>query len=124
MIAPTASIGYISSGYEPRLLSLRPGGDSSMLRSLLAVLTCAALAASASAQSFPADRPLEQAIDHYVDVRLAEDKVTPAPLADDATLLRRLMLDLAGRVPTVAELDAYLADTDPAKKTKLVDRLL
>ena len=95
-----------------------------MVRYLLAVAACAFLAIAVRADSFPADRPIEAAIDHFVGARLAEEKVTPAPLADDATLLRRLMLDLAGRVPTAGELDAYLADTDPAKKTKLVDRLL
>jgi hypothetical protein len=39
-------------------------------------------------------------------------------------LLRRLTLDLNGRIPTVAETDRYLASTDPQKKTQLVDRLL
>ena len=95
-----------------------------MVRYLLAVAVCAALTIAVRAEPFPADRPIEQAIDHYIDAKLAEEKMKPAPIADDATLLRRLMLDLAGRVPTVAELDAYFADKDPAKKTKLVDRLL
>jgi Protein of unknown function (DUF1549)/Protein of unknown function (DUF1553) len=95
-----------------------------MVRYLFAVAVCATLTVAVRADSFPADRPIEQAIDHYIDAKLAEEKVAPAPLADDATLLRRLMLDLAGRVPTAGELDAYLADADPAKKTKLIDRLL
>jgi Protein of unknown function (DUF1549)/Protein of unknown function (DUF1553) len=95
-----------------------------MVRYLLAVAACALSTVAVRADSFPVDRPIEAAIDHYIDAKLAEEKAKPAPLADDATLLRRLMLDLAGRVPTAAELDAYLADTDPAKKTKLVDRLL
>jgi hypothetical protein len=50
--------------------------------------------------------------------------VTPAPVADDATFLRRVTLDVAGRVPTVAEARAFLADTDPRKRERLVDRLL
>ncbi|MSQ96012.1 MAG: DUF1549 domain-containing protein [Gemmataceae bacterium] len=80
--------------------------------------------AQPSAQLLPADRSIEQAVDHYIDAKLKEDKVTPSPRADDAAILRRLTLDLNGRVPTVVELQEYLASTDPIKKTKLVDRLL
>lgn len=83
------------------------------------------LAAPASAADLlPADRPIAEAIDHYIDAHLAEVNVTPAPLASDGNVLRRLMLDLAGRIPTAREAHEYLADTDPAKREKLVDRLL
>src|SRR5260370_23293142 len=75
-------------------------------------------------QLLPADRPIEQVVDHYIDATLKEDKVSPAALAPDAELLRRLTLDLNGRIPTVAETDAYLASGDPPKKLPLVDRLL
>jgi hypothetical protein len=72
----------------------------------------------------PADRPIAQAVDHFIDATLATDKLRPAPAADDATLLRRLSLDLVGRIPTTAEVADYLANSDPEKKIKLVDRLL
>jgi hypothetical protein len=72
----------------------------------------------------PADKPIEEAIDHYVDARLQEAKVTPAPLADDATLIRRLTLDIVGRIPTVAETQAFARSADPDKRVKLVDRLM
>jgi hypothetical protein len=72
----------------------------------------------------PPERPIEQVVDHYIDAELREAKVTPALPAGDAGLLRRLTLDLDGRIPTVAETDAYLASTDPQKKVHLVDRLL
>src|ERR1019366_8785283 len=39
-------------------------------------------------------------------------------------ILRRLTLDLSGRVPTLGEMTEYLADIAPDKKSKLVDRLL
>jgi hypothetical protein len=72
----------------------------------------------------PADRSVEEAIDHYIEARLRQESLTPAPLADDATLLRRTLLDLAGRIPTAAEVDAYLASSEPDKRVKLVERLL
>ncbi|QDU20860.1 DUF1549 domain-containing protein [Urbifossiella limnaea] len=48
----------------------------------------------------------------------------PSPPCDDATFLRRLCLDLCGRLPTVDETRAYLADTAADKRVKLIDRLL
>jgi hypothetical protein len=55
----------------------------------------------------------------------ARDKNTPLPaLADDTTFLRRVTLDLTGKLPSPDETRAFLADRDPGKRVKLVDRLL
>jgi hypothetical protein len=48
----------------------------------------------------------------------------PSSLADDATFLRRVTLDLCGRLPTVSESRAFLADTSADKRSKLIDWLL
>jgi hypothetical protein len=72
----------------------------------------------------PPETPIHEAIDHYIDQRLSESDVTPAPSADDANLLRRTMLDLVGRPPTVGEVQSYLPTSDPEKRTQLVDRLM
>jgi len=63
-------------------------------------------------------------IDDFVDARLARETLQPAPEADKTTLLRRLSLDLIGLPPTVAEVDAFLADSSPEAYQKQVDRLL
>jgi hypothetical protein len=63
-------------------------------------------------------------IDAFILATLATEKLEPAPLAGKAILLRRLSLDLTGLPPSVAELEAYLADEDPAAYSKQVDRLL
>jgi hypothetical protein len=50
---------------------------------------------------------------------------SPIPAAcDDAIFLRRASLDLVGRQPSPAELEAFLADPSPAKREQLVDTLL
>lgn len=50
--------------------------------------------------------------------------ITPAPESSDAAFLRRVSLDLIGRIPTRAEAAAFLADRSPKKREVLVDRLL
>ncbi|HZI76016.1 MAG TPA: DUF1549 domain-containing protein, partial [Gemmatimonadales bacterium] len=55
---------------------------------------------------------------------LAAEKLKPSPEADRVTLLRRLHLDLTGLPPTVAEVDAFLADKSPAAYERAVETLL
>jgi hypothetical protein len=96
------------------------------LRPAVAVATALLFAQSAtrSAEILPPDRPIADVVDHYIDAALHKDAVVAASAADDATLIRRLTLDLAGRIPTAAELRAYIASPDPDKRTHLVDRLM
>ncbi len=63
-------------------------------------------------------------IDAFVLERLQAEKLKPSPEADRATLLRRVSLDLTGLPPSVAELDAFLADKSLDAYEKVVDRLL
>ncbi|MGZ3347264.1 MAG: DUF1549 domain-containing protein, partial [Caulobacteraceae bacterium] len=64
------------------------------------------------------------AIDRYVYARLAKEGLAPAQEADRETLINRVYLDLTGLPPTLAEVDAFVADKDPNAYEKLVDRLL
>ena len=72
------------------------------MRSPRLVLPALLLTACAArpADLLPPDRPIPEVIDHYVDAKLKAAGVTPAAQADDATLVRRLTLDLVGRIPT------------------------
>jgi hypothetical protein len=67
---------------------------------------------------------LAQAIDRALAARWEKEGVTPASLAGDAEFLRRVSLDVAGRIPPVSEARAFLGSTDPQKRWKLVERLL
>ncbi|MCB1087158.1 MAG: DUF1549 domain-containing protein, partial [Verrucomicrobiae bacterium] len=53
-----------------------------------------------------------------------ERGVQPNPIVDDETFVRRIYLDVAGRIPTVKETGDFLADTSGDKRAKLVDELL
>ncbi len=63
-------------------------------------------------------------IDALILAKWREDKVAPAPQSDDAEFLRRVTLDLAGRIPSVWEVREFLSDDDRHKRRKAVDRLL
>ena len=63
-------------------------------------------------------------VDRLVRAQWNRLGIEPSPVADDATFLRRASLDICGTLPTAEETRAYLADTRPDKKAKLIDRLL
>jgi hypothetical protein len=63
-------------------------------------------------------------VDQWLAASWEAEKVEPAPPADDAEFLRRVYLDLAGKIPPVSEVRAFLDDSDSNKRRKLVDRLL
>jgi hypothetical protein len=63
-------------------------------------------------------------IDELVAQRWKANKVKPALLADDAEFLRRVSLDLTGRIPRVAEVRSFLDDVKQGKRQRLIERLL
>lgn len=67
---------------------------------------------------------LADRIDELVAARWEDAQVTPAPLADDAEYLRRVYLDIAGKIPPTSEVRRFLADTSPHKRREVVEHLL
>ncbi|HEY1785272.1 MAG TPA: DUF1549 domain-containing protein, partial [Pirellulales bacterium] len=63
-------------------------------------------------------------IDAFILSRLETAGLEPAAQADRATLIRRAMFDVWGLPPDPAEVEAFVADPDPAAYEHLVDRLL
>ncbi len=68
--------------------------------------------------------PVRNFIDEKVFAKLKESGIPPSPVCDDATFIRRVTIDIAGRLPTLEEVQQFLADKDPHKRDKLIDRLL
>ena len=68
--------------------------------------------------------PVRNFIDEKVFAKLKESGIPPSPVCDDATFIRRVTIDIAGRLPTLEEVQQFLADKDPHKRDRLIDRLL
>ena len=62
--------------------------------------------------------------DRFILHRLEEAKLSPAPRADDRTWLRRVHFVITGLPPSREEIQAFLADTKPGARERVVDRLL
>jgi hypothetical protein len=63
-------------------------------------------------------------IDRFVLKKMEEAQLTPAPMAEQTVLVRRLYFDLLGLPPTPAEVADYLLDDRPDAWEQLVQRLL
>lgn len=63
-------------------------------------------------------------VDEEIFGKLAELGLPPSGLGDDHTFLRRVTLDIAGRLPSLAETEEFLASNDPNKRPQKIDALL
>lgn len=88
-----------------------------LLRAALILLPVFVLSTAATAAE-----PLHVEIDRLIEAKFAGR--SPAEQTDDAAFLRRIWLDLAGRIPSTTETRQFLADTSPDKRQRLVDQLL
>lgn len=81
------------------------------------------LPAAAAGKSLPR-MPRRNFIDEYIFGKMERDGIPHAALSSDYEFLRRVTLDLTGRIPTPDEVRAFTADQDPAKRDKLIEKLL
>ncbi len=74
-------------------------------------------------EAYP-ETPGSNFVDQHILAKLKRLNIPPAPLSDDATFLRRLMLDVTGELPTPKEIRDFLADKTPDKRARKIDELL
>ncbi|HTA66778.1 MAG TPA: DUF1553 domain-containing protein [Bryobacteraceae bacterium] len=63
-------------------------------------------------------------IDRYLFQAMAQANVTPAPATTDYEFVRRVTLDLNGRIPTAAQVTSFVNDTSSDKRSKYIETLL
>ena len=68
--------------------------------------------------------PENNYIDTLVNNKLKKIRITPSDICDDATYLRRITLDIVGKLPSIEEVQSFGADADPKKREKKIDELL
>ena len=74
----------------------------------------------------PVDKlpPVSNYIDDLVFAKLKTIGMPPSEICDDGTFIRRLTLDITGRLPTAEEMKDFMASKDANKRAQLTDRLL
>ena len=70
------------------------------------------------------DFPANNFIDRYTLKKWRELGIVPSALCSDEEFIRRVTIDICGTLPTPEEVRRFVADRDPKKREKLVDRLL
>ena len=68
--------------------------------------------------------PVNNFVDEHVFAKLKALGIPPSGLCDDVTFLRRVTIDIVGRVPSATEVEDYLKSEDPKKREATIDRLL
>ncbi len=87
---------------------------------LLCLLASSVLHAEATTDP----KSLSSLIDQRISARWKSEKVTPAPVADDAEFMRRVYLDVTGKIPHASAVRDFLADDSLDKRQQLVEDLL
>ena len=71
----------------------------------------------------PQDIPKKNFIDNILFDRMAREGVGSAPLSTDAEFIRRVTLDLTGRIPDLDAVTQFLDDTNPGQVSVPLDQV-
>lgn len=82
------------------------------------------LSLAVAAHSSPDLKATATKIDALVNAQLAKEKIQPNAPASDEVFVRRVYLDVVGRIPTLPETTEFLKNSDADKRSKLIDKLL
>jgi hypothetical protein len=99
-----------------------PGNVAIMVRYSGRVAVCSvSIPLGAPVESVP---PSKNFIDDHVFANLKAIGIPPSPLCDDSTFLRRVSLDIGGRLPTLEETKSFIASREPNKRELAVEALI
>ena len=100
-------------------------GETAILVRYLEKMETSHLMFLADVENFEWNDPAEHNyVDRFVFSKLDQLKILPSDICSDEEFLRRVYLDVIGLLPTVGEVETFLADTDPNRRASLIDTLL
>ena len=107
------------------LVEKRRAGEAAVLAEYLGRMATARFLFRDPAPGFRWSAPPEQNyIDRHVFAKLRLLRLEPSPLCSDTEFLRRVYLDVLGKLPTPDEVRGFLADKDDRKRDRAIDALL
>jgi hypothetical protein len=123
-LAPTSDCSFVASHADPDGREQR--ASVSRVTRAFAVSHPAAGASSTGLTGVVSHvrRVLVNYVDEEIFGAMDAAKVTPAAPSSDAEFLRRVTLDLTGRIPDAAAVAAFLADPSADKRSRMIDTLL
>jgi hypothetical protein len=98
--------------------------DEVSSRSMAFSMSRGAEAGAVSRLVDPNSIPRQNFIDEAVFSKMAKAGVKSAPISTDAEFVRRIYLDLTGRIPSAAQVRSFLEDRDTGKRSRLIGELL
>lgn len=91
---------------------------------ILYFFVCLMFSLTAQGESPPTPADVSHKIDQLISERWKQEQVQPATLSDDAEFMRRVYLDVTGKIPHASEVRDFLQNSDLEKRQVLVEELL
>jgi hypothetical protein len=113
-----------ASGAEPAEKKSAPARKGRPSKPLAESAPPEALLKSDAWRDAPATPLAPGEIDRLLEQEFQAGKIEPSAAVGDEQFLRRIGLDLTGQLPTTAEIEEFLADDDPEKRAKWIDKRL
>src|SRR5215217_1534919 len=115
VVAGLQSLAGIAADREPSVTSIRPPKPIAPRSNVLT---------SEPWNGVPITPLTPGELDQLVAAELRAENISPAARTTDEQFLRRVSLDLTGKLPAPHELADFVADRDPGKRAKVIDKLL
>lgn len=121
----SSSEDAIATVDEDGFVASRAAGEVAILVQYLELAETARLTFLRDVPGFVWEPPSEHNyVDRFVFAKLQQMQIAPANLAPDHVFVRRLHLDLIGRLPTASETETFLSSSAADKRDRLIDELL
>ena len=123
----TTNEGSVATVADDGVVKVQGTGEAAISAWYLSRLVTARIASPYPTRIDPAvyaRAPRTNFIDEAILRKLQELNIEPSPLSSDSEFIRRVFLDAAGILPEPDEVRAFLADTRPDKRARLIDGLI